>query len=1055
MSLRLRTSGALALLALGLAPAASAQLARISGVVTNAATGEPLIGTTISAEGTSFGATADLDGRYEIALPAGRYTIVAQLVGFQRFTQRQVTLAPSQQLTLNIGMREDILGTDDVVVVGYGEQDRRTLGGSVASLRPSVVADTPVQSIDNVMQGRLAGVQVQQNSGTPGAALSVRVRGASSISAGNQPLYVVDGVPLNQGDFSSITGSLGGQNVDALADLNPADIESIEVLKDASAAAIYGSRASNGVVLITTKRGAAGGTRIEFNTYLGSQQAWRQVKMLNADQYIDVYNESILADYGLEDYYGYEDDGVDNYEELPRASTDWVGELFRVAPVASTSLSLSGGDVRTRYFVGGTYFNQTGIIKPSAYSRLNGRLNLDYQFTDRLRFGTNVGLTRSVNNRLRSDNTIYGPFANAIAEAPTYPVYLDETRERFYGEPGTGTALPYDNPVALAELNKAEEFGTRIIGNTFAEYDLLRGLSARASVGLDFLSLRSRLYDSPRTGIGSGTTGFAVDGVSSVARTVYEGTLNYVNRGGGNDLSVLGGLSYETLGEDNFSSQGSLFPLEGFREIGTGASTSATGGRTRSTLASAFSRVSFTYQGRYAFTANLRYDGSSRFGTDNRFGFFPAASVTWIASEEAFMKAQDAVSNLRVRLSYGSTGNQLGIGDFASRNLFGAANYANLPGTAPSQLGTPSLQWERTDQFNVGTDFAVFNDRVGVTLDYYNKVTRDLLLGFSIPSANGFASYAANVGQMTNSGFEATARLGLVTPSRPGGFRWTLDLNASTNRNRVDKLLDTDGDGSGDPFESGLASRTSEGDELGYFYGWKTNGLFQNDAELCLTQAGETTDQRNARCKAAGLAFQSSGTALGDVRFVDVNNDGVINALDRTKIGSPWADWTGGVTNTFAFMGFDVSAFFQFSVGNEIYNGTRTYMDAFGSGGDNHSVRALNRWTPTNTTTDQPRATYDDLNNNARDSDRFVEDGSFVRLKNFVVGYSLPLRYAQAIRARSARLYFQGQNLWTSTRYSGFDPEVNYAGSADVTRGTDFYTYPQARTITVGLTLGL
>ncbi len=1045
----------LALLLAALSPAARAQTGTVSGIVVDAA-GVSLPGVNVVLEGTQFGTASDATGRFTFEAPVGTYTLVATYIGYQRATQ-PVTVASRQTTEVRVTLTEDLLGLDEVLVVGYGTQERRTVGGAVGSVRPENIQEVPIATLDNALQGRIAGVQVTQNSGVPGAALTVRVRGATSISAGNQPLYVVDGVPLNQGDFSGITGNLGGQSVDALADLNPNEIASIEVLKDASAAAIYGSRASNGVVLITTKRGRAGKTRVTLNAYTGTQEAWRMVDFLDARQYVDVYNDAILNDFGIPDYYGFTDDGVENYEELdPSVNTNWVDEVTGTAPISSTSLSIEGGNPQTRYYVTGSYLSQGGIVKPYAYDRLNGRLNLDYEANAWLRFGTNVSLSRATTDRARGDNTIYGPFANAIANPPIEPIYTDSTRSDYY-------LTLYDNPVGLRNENEAQDVSLRTIGNAFAEADFARDFTARVSVGVDNLNLRSRLYDSPRTSLGAGFGGRGISTTSYVTKVITEGTLAYDrNFGTKHEVNAVVGLSYEDTDDSFESVTGTTFPTEEFRFVTSAASiTEGSSSLTTNSLFSTFGRVTYTFNRRYSITGNLRRDGSSRFGQDNRYGVFPAVSLAWNAYEEGFLKGQNVVEGLRLRASVGQTGNQLGIGNFASRGLFGSAAYGDNSGLAPAQLANPKLSWETTTQYNVGTEFSLLNDRLAVTADYYVKQTDDLLVNVLIPSTSGYTAYTGNIGGVRNTGFELSTRINVLRGSSSAP-RLSFDLNAATNANEVTDLYNDQ------PLNFGFVSRVEKGKPLGYFYGYQTAGLFQIGDDICKTQSGETTAQRNARCAGAGLAYQTSRTSPGDVRFVDRNGDGVINADDQTRIGSPWPKWTGGLSTNLGWRSFDLTAFLQFSYGNDVYNATRLYTDAFGAYGDNSTTRALDRWRAPdldgdgnpipgtgNTDTDVPRATGRGASFNTQDSDLFVEDGSYLRLKNVVLGYTLPARLIERTGMRTLRVYVQAQNLATWTDYSGFDPEVNYAGDTAVTRGTDFYTLPQARTYTVGVTVGL
>ncbi|HSK19292.1 MAG TPA: TonB-dependent receptor [Longimicrobiales bacterium] len=1033
----LRKLGAM-LFALALLPgvAAAQERGSVTGLVVSAETQQPLQGVQVAIPTLNVSAVTDERGRFLLTnVPAGPQTLRVTLIGYRQATQ-EVTIGTTPA-NVTIRLETDPLLLDELVVVGYGEQRRGDIAGAVSSLRPETVAEIPVTSVNQVLQGRLAGVQVVQNSGTPGAGMTVRVRGSSSISGGNEPLYVIDGVPMSQGNFSNLNMSFGGQDIDAISDINPGEIESIEVLKDASAAAIYGSRASNGVVLITTKRGAAMAPQVSFSGYYGQQKDWKRVDFLNTEQYIEIYNEGVTnrygpaSDYGYDEWYGIETPGMEFETTVPQGvDTDWLSEVLRTAPISNLEASVSGGSERVRYFVSGSSLIQDGVIKAMGYQRLNGRVNLDYNPFDRLTLGTNVSLGRSITDRARSDNTIYSAWSNALANPPIEPVYTAD---------GDYYSTLYLNPVGMNNEAEAEERGIRILGNAFAQYNILEGVSVRGSIGLDQLTMRSRSYDSPAFGPWASSGGAGQAANSFINKLTYEGTLNF-NRmlSDIHSLSGVIGTSFEDNTEEFSFVQGTQFPTEYFKYL-TSAATIADGSSSRADygLVSYFGRLSYNFDDRVTATFNVRRDGSSRFGTANRYGTFPSGSVLWRIGNESFMQNQNILANLALRASYGITGNQQSLGNFASRGLFGGgANYLDLPGIAPSQLANPELKWEKTGQLNLGTDFSVLSDRLAVTFDYYEKKTDDLLVARPVPRTTGFSTIWSNVGSMENKGFEVAATARLFQPTDERAFTWSTTLNVARNRNEVTALYNDQ------PINSGFANRVEVGKPLGFFYGYVTDGIFQSMEEV---QAHATQVVHSNPLRA---------TSPGDIRFKDLNNDGVINSDDQQMIGSPWPDYEGGVTNNMSFMGFDLSAFVQFSLGNEIFNANGIYTDQFGSYGDNHTVRAMDRWTPENPDTDQPRAVWGDPNFNTRDSDRFIEDGSYVRLKNVVLGYTLPSSFADRLGYGSARIYIQGQNVLTGTDYSGFDPEVNYSGQTSITRGTDFYTLPQARVFSVGFNLG-
>lgn len=1027
------------LLGVGLYPATVAAQERgsITGTVVAEGTGQPLQGVQVVVSGLNLSQVTDERGRFLLVnVPQGAQTLRFSYIGYRQAT-REVTVGATTA-DVRVELATDPLLLDELVVVGYGEQRRRNVAGAVASLRPEAVArEVPATSVNEILRGRVSGVQVVQNSGTPGSGITVRVRGSSSISGGNDPLYVIDGVPMNQGNFSSLNMGFGGQGIDAINDLNPNEIESIEILKDASAAAIYGSRASNGVVLITTKRGTTARPEINFGAYYGTQRLWREIELLNTDQYMEIYNEGFTArwgpasNWGFDQYFGFAGQGDFETEVQPGVSTNWLQEVTRTAPISNMDASIRGGTDRVRYFVSGSALNQEGTVRAMGFSRLNGRVNLDYVPLDRLTLGTNVALTQSVTNRTRSDNTIYGPFANSLAAPPIEPVY-DEDGNYF-------NTWPYLNPVGMLNEAEAEERGMRVLGNTFARYELGAGLNARVSVGLDQLTMRSRSYDSPVFGPWASSGGSGQAGNTFANKLTLEGTLNYARAfGAQHELSGVAGTSFEDNVQEWNYVQGTNFPTEYFKYL-TSAANIQGGSSTRNdwTMLSYFGRLSYTFADRVTTTFNIRHDGSSRFGAANRFGTFPSASVLYRIGEETFMQDQNIIRNLALRLSYGQTGNQQALGNFAARGLFGGGqNYMDQPGIAPSQLANPELRWEKTTQLNLGTDFSVLGDRLAFTFDWYDKQTDDLLVSRPVPRTTGFTSIWTNVGAMQNRGFDVSATA-QVLQGGPQGLNWSSTLNVSRNRNEVLELYE------GQPFMAGFMSRVEEGQPLGVFYGYKTDGIFQSYDEI------------QAHARQTVSANPRAATAPGDIRFVDVDGNGIINADDRTHIGSPWPDYEGGWTNTLNFRNVDLTAFVQFSQGNQIYNAIRIYMDQYGSYGDNHTTRAMRRWTPENPNTTEPRAVDGDPNNNTRPSDRFIEDGSYVRLKNLVLGYRLPEAWAGRAGFRNARLYVQGQNLFTSTNYTGFDPEVNYAGNSATLRGTDFYTLPQARTITFGVNVGM
>ncbi len=1005
---------------------AMAQSRTVSGRVTSAADGSPLPGVSVVVKGTTAGASTDVNGRYELSVN-GNQTLVFSYLGYNT---REV--AAGANTTLDVQLQESTRSLGEVVVVGYGTQERRELTGATAQVKAAAIEDLPVAGVDQALQGRAAGVQISQNSGTPGGGVTVRVRGASSLNANNQPLYVIDGVPMTTGDFTQL--DYGGQSVNALSDLSPTDIESIDILKDASAAAIYGSRASNGVVLITTKRGKANKTTINLNAYTGVQNMWKKPGYLNADQYLEIQREAFINDgyFGPDDlttpaefldwYYG----GVD----FEPANTDWIGEITREnARISNYELSASGGDLKTRYYVSGNMFDQEGIIIGSSYKRYTGRLNLDHTYSDKLTFSTGVQLSRSENNRIVSDNTIIGPFANSLAASPLWPVYYEEggyTFPNYY----------YTNPVAEGRENDNQSVNLRALGNISARYTIIPNLNLGLKAGVDYLNIGERSYtgDNFPGSVAAATQGSATKSSITVSKRLLEATLDYRwNFSENSSLSLLAGTSTEQNDRDVTWVTGEGFPSERFRYIGSATRVNA-GSNTYTpwALLSYFGRANLNIADRYLVGVNFRADGSTRFGENNRFGYFPSISAGWRVLEESFMPEIGALSELKLRASYGITGNAE-FGDFRYLTLFSAANYAANPGIAYNQLGNPNLKWEETNQLNVGVDLGLFNNRLNIAADYYIKKTEDLLFTRPIPTQNGLSAYSDNVGSIENKGFELAINTVNLAATDRNGFNWTTDFNISFNRNKVTELYE------GQDIFYGFGANSlvlREGQPIGTFYGFKTNGIYA------------TTEEADAS------GFED--VQAGDVRFVDVNGDGAITDSDLTIIGNAQPDYVGGLTNNFSYKGFDLNVFLQFSVGNEIANPAMQYQQHLGAWDDNMRDLVLNRWREEGDITNTPRATYEDVNrNNRSNQDRFVYDGSYARIKNLSLGYTLPTSLISRAKLRTLRFYVQAQNLVTWTDYPGFDPEANFAGTSNTTLGVDFYTFPQSRTFTFGVNIGL
>jgi TonB-linked SusC/RagA family outer membrane protein len=1022
---------------------AVAQDVTVSGTVVSAEDGEPLPGVTVMLQGTNRGTATGSDGEYEISVPSDG-VLTFSFVGYMK-----QEIPVNGRTTIDVQMQTDVAQLGDVVVTGYGEEvERGNLTSSITSVSSEEFDDVSSSNANALLQGRAAGVNIVQNSGTPGGGIKVRVRGATSINASNEPLYVIDGVPVSS-DGNSAVG-VGNQGINGLSTVNPQDIKSIEVLKDASATAIYGARGANGVVLITTKDGSAGDTQIDVGYSHGVKEFTNQLDMLNGPEFVRMYVDGIYAD--VDNIFGtnvnpyqnwgtYEDryqtlqtffgafnltpgsysgiSALDQYGANPSEAptTDWQDNVFNTGITDEFNISAQGGDRTTQYFLSGNYFNEEGIMKNAGFERLSGRLNLEHQISERADVSSRVSYSRSTTERLENDNNIYGVLTNAVLSYPTAPVRTQN------GEfnPSVGA---FSNPVAASEVTN-DAVRTRFIGNIEGNFDLTDNLTLTGTASLDRYDLDEVSFSPSFTNQGSPSgSGFYSIGLEQTWLT--ELRLAYTNQFAAHSLNALGVVSYqETKFERTFAS-GDFYPSDNLSTINNAATTTGGSSVTTNGLESYTARVNYDYDDRYLVTLTGRVDGSSRFSEDNTYGFFPSAAVGWNVTNEDFMSDADFINNLKLRLSYGITGNQ-SIGNFSYQGLYGVASYSGTPALAPTQLANPDLRWEETTQYNAGIDLAILNERLSVTIDGYIKQTDDLLLNRPAPASTGFTGFDSNIGSIENKGVElAINSINVET----NDFSWTTDFNISHNSNEVTSLYQDQ------PFNSGFANRVAVGEPLGAFYGYVSDGIWNTQEEL---------DNADYDAGAAGP---------GDVKFVDINDDGVINAEDQKVLGSAQPDFTGGLTNTLNYKGFELSAFLQFSYGNEIFNNAQGFYGHYAYA-YNSWDRALDRWSPENTDTNVPRATWFDSNQNTRESDFLMYDGSYLRLKSATIAYNFTADQLEQFGLRSMRIYATGQNIFTVTDYPGLDPEINTFDGSNTALGTDFFSYPHARTFQVGINIGL
>jgi TonB-linked SusC/RagA family outer membrane protein len=985
--------------------------------------GQTLPGVSIVVKGTNRGTTSDGDGKFRLLVQDGRSVLIFSYVGYE---PQEVTVG--NQTTINIALKADNKSLNEVVVIGYGAVKKRDLTGSVASIGSTELKAQPVTSFNQALQGRVSGVQVTNSSNAPGGGVTIRIRGGNSISASNDPLYVIDGFPVtNPATAQGAGGSVGFPNV--LATINPSDIESIEVLKDASATAIYGSRGANGVVLVTTRRGKEGQSSVDFEAYYGVSNIIKMLDLATAEEQTALKNEQ-LRNLGFAERYGY----TPAYPKKPSeygVGTNWQKEIYRAAPMQNYQLSFSGGTDKLRYLVSTNYFNQDGIIIANNYKRYTGRINLDANVNDRLKIGTTLTVSRSVNNGVNESGYGGSPVGSARTISPASPVYDASGNWQLLNVgPGSGMAS-IANPVALLRTSTNILYSDRVLGSLFGEYKVLNGLTARVSVGVDLLNTRRNVFFTPQTLVANTVNGYGSNGTSSNVNLLNENTLTYTRSLNANhNFDVLAGITFQSNREERTYQE-----AQNFANYTLGANSLAqasvliapTNSVQKWGLNSYLGRVNYRFKDRYLFTLTGRVDGSSRFGLNNKYGFFPSGAFAWRVSDEPFLKNVQALSDLKFRLSYGITGND-GIGLYnslsayvTSRTVFGDTEVLT---TQAGRIGNPDLRWEKTAQFDVGFDLGLLNNRIQLTADYYQKTTSDLLLAIDLPATIGFTTVTRNIGSLENKGFE----LGITSVNIDGKFKWTTNGNISTNRNKVLRLADADQylvtDGG-----TSMQTIVKVGEAVGSFYGRVFDGVWQS----------------NEAVKAAGGLAQT-GDVGGAPRYKDVNGDGVFNnATDRAVIGNGLPKFIFGLTNTFSYKGLDLAIFLQGVQGNQLYNQTRNVTET-DPGATALKSFINDHWQTEKPSNNRPSARQWSIFN----SSYLIEDGSFLRLKNISLGYRLPLK-TKSIRA--ARVYVSGQNLLTVSKYSGYDPEVNSNFTSNTTYGIDNFAYPPARTFTIGGTI--
>jgi TonB-linked SusC/RagA family outer membrane protein len=999
---------------------ADQQQPAVSGTVTDEA-GEPLPGVTVVVKGTTQGTVTNADGNYSLTNVPDDATLQFSFVGMKTH-EAEV----GNQSTINVTMVIDAIGIEEVVAIGYGTQKKGNITSSIASVSVDDLREQPVTGFDQALAGQVAGVQVQQGSGTPGENPIIRIRGTGSITAGNEPLYVVDGF-IGYPDINNI---------------NPNDIESINILKDASAAAIYGSRGANGVIIVTTKKGKTGEPRFSANAYYGVQEVAKRFEVLNARQWAELLVEA--RNNGWMDLGGSPSDPNDirpsRYQIPPELSdpskfgegTDWQDLIFRVAPVQNYDLSISGGTDKMNYYLSGNYYNQKGIIKSSGYKKYSIRLNSEYIIGEKLKAGLNLFPTYSIQDFVRAEQ--HWAWNGAILGALVMPPVIEPYKENGsynsaiqndWGIPSIATPL-----VALYEEDDKRR-KTDLLGNTYLELELVKNLKIKTSFGIKLSnsvreSFRTSLFEgdgrpAPQPPQGSHASAELLNWLS-------ENTLTYnLNI---EDDHVFDFLLGYTVQKESFTDSymsATNFPNDLVQTLNAGVVTEGRTSKYEWSLISYLGRMNYAYKNKYLLNAAIRRDGSSRFGSNSKFGYFPSLSAGWVLSRESFLENSDFIYNLKLRGSIGFTGNN-SIPNYGSIGLLETDNYILnnqlVNGISPSTFSNQELGWEKTRQFNIGLDMGLFNNRVYFEADYYNSLTTDLLLNVPVPSVSGYTSALQNIGEVKNSGVEFI----LNTKNVVGDFKWDTDFNFSANKNEVLALGPA-----GDPIIKG-DNITQIGSPIGSFYGYIFEGIYN------------TMDEVNSRP-------HLDSDAPGDPIVKDVNGDGEISSQDRTIIGDNFPDYTFGITNKFGYENFDLNVLIQGVRGYKVFFRQFSWLHMT-EGRLNTSIELLERWKspedPGNGRIPRADALTDDFRRSATTNS--IRDAAFLRIRNITLGYNFSSSSMQKLKISSARMYFSVQNAFTFTNYIGYNPEVSDTEDP-LEPGKAFGGYPVPRTYTLGLNI--
>lgn len=1031
-----------------LSVAVCAQTTTVRGVVRDDS-GQPLPGVNVIVAGTTNGTITDMDGNYQLQAPADA-SLTFSFIGYETQTQEI-----GGRSSIDVSLVEETLDMDEIVVVGYGQMKRSDLTGSVVSVSDDAIKKSVITSVDQVLQGRAAGVQVQQNSGTPGGSSTIRIRGINSLNASNEPIFVIDGVVID--------GSTGSGTDNALASINPSDIVSMDVLKDASATAIYGARAANGVIMITTRRGQKGEANITYDGYVGWQEIPVKLDVLNLREYAELKN--IKASMGILNY----DDNFVN-PELLGDGTDWQDELFQTAFMQSHNISASGGNERTTYALGGGYMDQEGIAIGSSFKRLTLRGNFDTQVKEWLKMGVNMTFANSKQEITVDEESL---ILIALKQTPNVAV---RNADGEYDGPDTDEYVQ-SNPVGLAMLKTNENEKTSIRGNVYADFSIIKGLTFKTELSFDYGITNVYKFDPTyEFGAISNETNEATEQKSYSKFWSWRNILTY-NRTFF-DVHNINFMLGQEMQDSQYeyimaSRQGFLTNSQTDITMGDQTTSDTGGSSSESKISSFFGRLFYSYDDKYLLTFTLRNDGSSNFADGNRWGLFPALALAWKFSNESFLQGNPILNSGKLRLGWGKVGNQ-NVSSYAYTSTVTTVTTPWGTGTLPSNTANPELQWETTQSYNIGLDLNFFQNRIEFIGDFYYKKTDNLLLELPLPyylgaddSIPGSTSAPwANIGSLENKGIELT--LNTVNLDR-WGFQWRTNVVFSLNRNKV-KELDTETSVINKTVTQGsettVVTRTAVGEPIGQFYGYKVAGRFNEPTDFYYKDASGAVQVVPLP---DGSEIAENDTWIGDYYFVDVNDDGVIDENDRTYIGNPEPKFTFGIGNSFSYKGFDLSINFTGSYGNDVVFYQRRWLenprestnvlksaldyakigqiDASGPDDDYRNLHVIGG------DDKMPRLASSSTSStsNYRYSERFVEDGSYIRLSNISLSYTLPKKWSQKAYMQNVRIYANLQNIYTWTKYSGYDPEIGALDQDALMTGIDNGRYPTPRIYTVGL----